>query len=101
MRGAAPLVLLVLLVAAPGCAGDVPTSVLVTIEAESGVGEIDGISLDIFDDAGTAVSARRLGADAGASISLPATVVLYPPRPGTLRLRAYSRNERWARSAPT
>ncbi|MCA9668249.1 MAG: thrombospondin type 3 repeat-containing protein, partial [Myxococcales bacterium] len=85
----APVLLLLFAVAAgSGCGGDVPTSILLTISAESGVGEIDGIALDIFDDAGIAVSAHRVAADAGASISLPATIVLYPPRPGMLRLRA-------------
>ncbi|MCA9668250.1 MAG: thrombospondin type 3 repeat-containing protein [Myxococcales bacterium] len=76
------------LAGATGCSKDVPTSVLLTIEAEQGVGELDAISLDIFDAQGIAVSGRRLHAGGSTPLSLPATLVLFPPEVGPIRVRA-------------
>jgi hypothetical protein len=66
------------------CTSDAPTSLLLQISADDGVGKLDALRLAVYSPRGLELSGYRLPA-AGAP-ELPATVVLYPPAAGELRL---------------
>lgn len=74
------LLLAAVAVALAGCPST-PTSVLLTVERKGDVPRFDQLTLDIHEDAGRVLSRRRLE-----SASVPGNLVLYPPRPGRLRL---------------
>ena len=66
-----------------------PTSVLVSLvaAADAPLG-FERLHLDVFDSAGRVVHDRPLQPVAAASLTLPGSVVLYPPAPGRIRLLA-------------
>jgi Thrombospondin type 3 repeat len=73
------------IIALTGCADGVPTSVLLRIEAAAALPPPDRLALSVYNEQGTAVSARSLptcvGVDGGGTCpppQLPGEVVLYP-----------------------
>ncbi len=83
-----------LLVLGTGCTENKPATVLLHVEAAPGVGAVDYLHLEVYGTAGWEVRKKRLPGVGKAT--LPADVVLYPPRDtGTLRalVRAFDARE--------